>query len=88
MADAGDPDMIKRAMNGKLKTLQEVLVRAVGPAAADALQRVAHAPRRDNFLSGERRTLEKALHRVCGAPAADERLSLPPAGRSRAATVW
>ena len=79
--------MITRAMGGKLKTMQEMLARAIGPATAETLHGVARARKRDSFLPGAQRSLEKALHRVCGAPAADERLSFRPAARSRTATV-
>jgi hypothetical protein len=84
---AEDPAMRTRAMNGKLKTMQEMLARAIGPATTEALHGVTRAAKRDTFTPGAQRSLQKALHRVCSAPSADERLSFRPVARSRAVMV-
>ena len=80
--------MNTRAVNGKVKTLQEVLCRAIGPATAETTQQhAARAHKRDGFLLAGKRGLDKALHRVCGAPAAQERLSLRRIAKNRFATA-
>jgi hypothetical protein len=84
---AEDPVMISRAMNGRFKTMQEMLGRVIGPASGEALHGKPRACERNSFSPGAQRSLEKALHRACGAPVADERLSLRPAASSRLATV-
>jgi hypothetical protein len=73
-------------MDRKLKTMQEMLAREIGPAAADALQRAVRARQRETLGCAERHGLEQELHRVCGAPTAEEILPQPPANWSRSPT--
>ena len=79
--------MITRDLNGRFKTMQEMLAKAIGPASAETMHGVGRAPKRDSFLPGARRSLQQAFHRVCGAASADERLSFRAAARGRLATA-